>query len=173
GLLRAAVVISPPQAPTLALAFAPVFGPQLANLLVAGAGVLVLVFYVALLVPMRKRNGYRGLHEWVSGTRTVRLQWPKPRTRRTVKLRQFDLVTSRPEGMPDGLGPYKVRGAFRWSEPDRSLVGEDRSLGRPVWLWLRPAAEPPLDAGRRGVNRPTRIRWLACGTDGDWQWDAF
>src|SRR5439155_18807533 len=31
---------------------------------------------VVLLLSMRARNGYRGLHERISGTKTVRLPWP-------------------------------------------------------------------------------------------------
>ncbi len=53
------------------------------------------------------------------------------------------------------------------------MLAEDPQLNRNVWLWLRPLAEPSLDAAARDIGRATRNRWVACGTDGAWQWDAF
>src|SRR4029077_11112115 len=50
---------------------------------------------------------------------------------------------------------------------------EDASLGRRVFIWLRPASEPALDRARRDIGRRTRLRWLACGKQGDLQWDAI
>jgi hypothetical protein len=136
---------------------------------------LQLGVFVAWLVSMHRDAGYRGWHERLSGTRTVRLpwQWLRRPARRAVPTRPFELDLTRPEGLPQRLGPYRIRGALRWTATERTLVGEDESLGRTVWLWLRPAAEPPLDAARRAINRTTRIRWAGCGVSGDWQWDAF
>jgi uncharacterized RDD family membrane protein YckC len=135
----------------------PVFGMPLGILLLLG--------------PMRARNGYRGLHEWLSDTRTVRL--PRPERRRVLTGRPRELPVSQPDGMPAVLGPFVVRGAIRWDESARVLLGQDRGLGRSVWLWLRPTTDPPLSAVRRDISRPTRLRWLACGRHADWQWDAF
>jgi hypothetical protein len=134
-----------------------------------------LLVFVAWLLSMRKGTSYRGWHERLSGTRTVRLPWPRHRrpTRRAVQTRQFELDMTSPGGLPERLGPYRIRGALRWTATERTLVGDDEALGRTVWLWLRPAAEPPLDAARRGISRTTRIRWAACGVAGDCQWDAF
>jgi uncharacterized RDD family membrane protein YckC len=126
---------------------------------------------VLLLAPMRTRNGYRGMHEWLSDTRTVRL--PRPERRRVLTGRPREWSLSQPEGMPAALGPFVVRGAIRWEQSAKLLLGQDRGLGRRVWLWLRPAADPPLSAVRRDISRPTRLRWLACGRHADWQWDAF
>jgi hypothetical protein len=53
------------------------------------------------------------------------------------------------------------------------LLGQDRGLGRSVWIWLRPATDAPLSAARRNISRPTRLRWLTCGRHEDGQWDAF
>ena len=124
-----------------------------------------------LLAPMRTRNGYRGLHEWLSDTRTVRL--PRPERRRVLAGRPREWSLSQPDGMPAALGPFVVRGAIRWEDNAKVLLGQDRGLGRSVWLWLRPATDPPLSAVRRDISRPTRLRWLACGRHADWQWDAF
>ena len=125
----------------------------------------------ALLAPMRARNGYRGLHEWMSDTRVVRL--PRREKRRGLPGRALDRPLCQPDGMPEVLGPFLVRGALRWDEDAKILLGQDRSLGRAVWIWLRPAAEAPLTTARRDISRATRLRWLACGRHADEQWDAF
>ena len=49
---------------------------------------------------------------------------------------------------------------------------EDLQLGRALWRWLRPAGAAQ-DGARTDVNRATRIRWVASGTDGPWQWEAY
>ncbi len=146
-------------------------------LLVSSIGCGILAWHAiaagAILSTMRARNGYRGLHEFVSGTRTYHLRWPRPQPRRAIQVREFHLDVSRPEGLPARVGPFEVRGALRWGDRERTLVAEDAQLGRAVWLWLRPASEPPLDAARRDISRSTRVRWVACGTDGPWQYDAL
>ena len=126
---------------------------------------------VALLAPMRARNGYRGLHEWLSDTRVVRL--PRQEKRRGLPGRALDRPLSQPEGMPETLGPFLVRGALRWDDRAKILLGQDRNLGRAVWIWLRPAAAAPLSGARRDISRATRLRWLACGRHAGEQWDAF
>lgn len=122
---------------------------------------------------MRKRNGYRGLHEILSGTRTYRLHWPHTGKRRPLESSEFHLEAQQPEGLPERLGPYRIRGALRRTLHDDVLLGDDSQLGRVVWIWLRPGTEPPLTEARRNVDRTTRIRWLSCGTLADRQWDAF
>jgi hypothetical protein len=126
---------------------------------------------VLMLMPMRKRNGYRGLHEWLSDTCTVRL--PQAARRRVLVGRPREWTLLQPEGMPTTLGPFVIRGAIRWENNAKVLLGQDRGLGRSVWIWLRPASDAPLSAVRRDISRPARLRWLACGRYADWQWDAF
>jgi hypothetical protein len=122
-----------------------------------------------LVSTMRARNGYRGLHEFVSGTRVVQL--PRPRKRRTFRPPAPPLER-RPE-QPERLGPYAVQGAVRWTDREKVLLGEEPALNRPVWLWLRPADEAPLPGEREEIGRAARPRWLAAGRHQDWRWDAF
>jgi hypothetical protein len=124
-----------------------------------------------LLCTMRARNGYRGLHELVSGTRVVRLPEPPGRRRRAARDREPEI--SRADGMPERLGPYDVRGALPGAPAGTILVGQDAALGRRAWIWLRPVDSPPVSAARREVNRTARLRWLAGGREGPSQWDAF
>jgi len=66
-----------------------------------------------------------------------------------------------------------VRGAIRWDPSEQILLAEDPTLGRRVGLWLRPHTAPPLNPTRRDLHRPTRLRWLTGGLEGDQRWDAF
>ncbi len=124
-----------------------------------------------LLCTMRQRNGYRGLHEFLSGTRVVQL--PTRETRRQVKAEKFGEGLLRPAGLPERIGGYAIRGAFRWGPEIKLLLGDDAGLQRQVVICLRPATEPPLASVRREQTRPTRLRWLASGQHEDQQWDAF
>jgi hypothetical protein len=133
-------------------------------------------FYLGLglmVCTMRKRNGYRGLHEFLSGTRTYLLRWPKTRKRRSLSIRTLHLETTKPDGLPEKLGPYRIRGALRWTAHDQTLVAQDPQLGRTVWLWVRAATEPSLNEAWHTISRATRPRWLASATEGDRRWDAF
>jgi hypothetical protein len=147
------------------------------------AGVLVLIS------PMRVRNGYRGLHELLSGTRVVRLPWPKKpevlvsrRPERYRALTSDSALPDRPAQPGRMIGPFHVRATLRKDGSDELLIAEDPILGRKVLLSCRPRQDPsraarneagPLDAARRNLHRPTRLRWLSAGQQDDQSWDAF
>jgi hypothetical protein len=134
------------------------------------------MFYLTLgllVCTMRKRNSYRGLHEFLSGTRTYRLRWTQVRKRCALETPEFHLDVEYTAGLPEQVGPYLIRGALRLTLQDQTLLGYDAQLSRAVWIWMRPASEPALDEARRAVNRMAQIRWLSCGTLANWQWDAF
>jgi hypothetical protein len=140
-------------------------------LLVTGGQLFVQVAGVVLIVStMRARNGYRCLHDVLSGTRVVRL--PEPEGRRAVPARRLDEGLS-PAESGGRVGGFAVRGALWRADGSEVLLGEDPALGRQVVLWLRPPAAPPLDAARRDLSRAGRLRWLAGGRQGDRPWDAF
>jgi hypothetical protein len=127
--------------------------------------------------PMRARNGYRGLHDWVSGTRVVQLPpeeslgWARFLPSRHGKA--LDERIFQPAEMPDRVGAYVVRGALEWTDESKLLLGEDPMLERRVLIHLRPASEPALPPLRRDLARSTRLRWLAEGTQNGLRWDAF
>lgn len=127
-----------------------------------------------LFVSARARNGYRGLHEIVSGTAVVRI--PASYRRRARGAREpadVALHLSRPDGLPAAVGPYRVRGALGWEPGRRLLLGEDQGLGRAVWITMRPAGAASTSDARRAVGRVARPRWLGAGEDGGWSWEAF
>jgi tRNA A-37 threonylcarbamoyl transferase component Bud32 len=148
----------PPLAFGLLSGFAPLIGWVAGTALIAST--------------MRRRNGYRALHDVLSGTVVIRL--PERRQPRLLSTAVYQPPpTPMPPDVPPRLGAFTVRGlvcaAGRW----RLLLGEDGALNRRVWLWLRPAEEGELSAPRREVSRTTRPRWLAGGRTGDDRWDAF
>jgi eukaryotic-like serine/threonine-protein kinase len=122
----------------------------------------------------RARNGYRGLHELVSGTRTVRLS--QRQAGRLIVTDSTDETSpeagTRPQESPAQLGPFRITGVVRTGEEGRLLRGEDVGLGRQVWLCVR-SAGTELPAARREVARSTRLRWLATGEKDGQRWDAF
>jgi hypothetical protein len=126
---------------------------------------------VLLVETMRARNGYRGLHDFASGTRVVRL--PPRAQHRGIPSRPLDQQLSRPEELPDRVGNFAIRGALRWNEGAKLLLGEDEALGRVVLVWLHSGADTPPGPARRELARPSRLRWLAGGQHGELSWDAF
>ncbi len=138
-------------------------------LLGAGGGVLSLALRFS---TMRARNGYRGLHEFLSDTRVVQLPTsPRPRRpgREVTSCRRP--AAPPPDGVPHQLGGFAVRGVLCRDGDEMLLLGEDAALGRQAWLWWRPAAALP--AARREQARGGRLRWLSAGTERDHCWDAF
>lgn len=131
---------------------------------------------------MRPRNHYRGVHELLSGTRVTLVARATQRQSLSGSggwLLSFlggrRLKPGMPHGsvLPESIAGFTIRGALKWTERDKVLLGEDASLGRRVFIWLRPGNAAPLDAARRDIGRRTRLRWLASGRQGDWQWDAI
>jgi hypothetical protein len=152
-------------------------GPILTRVLV-GLAVVVLLPFVSsgvglalLAVTMRRRSGYRGIHEWISGTEVIRL--PVPRPRFVVPDHSSPPPRPLPSGVPKRVGAFVVRALLREGEEGMVLAGEDAVLGRPVWLWLRPQGQLGPNPARRDLARAGRPRWLAGGSQDDWDWDAY
>jgi hypothetical protein len=131
-------------------------------------------------LSVRRSAIHQGLHEVASNTRVVQLA--RPQQRETLLqgggwllsfLQSRRLNQGMPGSLPDRLAGFAVRGALKWTAGDKVLLGEDASLGRRVFIWLRPNSEPSLERTRRDIGRRTRLRWLASGKQGDLQWDAI
>lgn len=139
-----------------------------------------LVGALLMSVPMRARNGFRGLHEWATGTRVVRLPGSRrrrvPRGRRPPARWALERAAPAPAGaagLLKGVGPFRVAGAVIWDGRRRILLGEDPSLSRTVWLVLRPKGSPSPSPTRRDLGRHARPRWLSGGEQSDFRWDAY
>ncbi len=112
-------------------------------LLAFGIG-LLLVFSTA-----RVRNGYRGVHEWASGTCVIALGWPvRDSVLKRLTTGQTLQLTGPTDNLPQQAGPYAIRGAIAWNGRVGTLLAEDTSLGRSVWIDVRSASQP-LEPARR------------------------
>ncbi|WP_435010886.1 protein kinase domain-containing protein [Tundrisphaera lichenicola] len=125
--------------------------------------------------PFWTKKRSQGLHDLIAGTRVVEL--PRAERRRSAEARRAigrdrGSVT-RPIGVMKSVGPYKVRGAVRWEADRRVVAGEDSSLGREVWIVLRPKGSAAPEWVRREVTRATRPRWLDGGEQSEGRWDAY
>jgi uncharacterized RDD family membrane protein YckC len=124
------------------------------------------LFVLLCTTSMRARNGYRGWHEFLSGTRVVRL-------RTNVSSRRGQLPVVLPVAAANKerrFGPFQVVGDFGSSGDLTVLQGRDEVLGRAVWIYRGPRA---VGDARRNVVRPTRPHWLQGGEQGNDRWDAF
>jgi hypothetical protein len=126
-----------------------------------------------LLSTMRQRNGYRGPHEFLSGTRVVRLPTAGANDLLAGRSPRVPLSSARPAEIPERLGPFTVQGVLHATPDQTVLIGTDPALGRTVWLELRPLHAPGLPPARSDLHRPARLRWLGGGIHEPWQWDAF
>jgi uncharacterized RDD family membrane protein YckC len=141
-----------------------------------------LIGIVVLASTMRARNGYLGLHERISGTHVIRPVRPRQQEHvpyfggwlmSFLRSRSLNRGLVPSSALPQRIAGFAIRCALKWTPVDKVLLGEDASLGRRVFLWLRPGTEPALPAVRRDVGRRTRLRWLGCGKQGEFQWDAL
>jgi hypothetical protein len=147
--------------------------PQWSVLLaVRGMGPLLAAtsFIVGLLLLFRQLwqspDGWRGVHDFVSGCRVI--QRSRPGYRLRLVSRQPDplaRIQPSPTPLPAFVGGFGVTGKL-CDLPDGGEVwiGEDQSLGRRMLIrLLPPGREDPIE-GEVPVTRPTRLRVVGHGT---------
>jgi hypothetical protein len=128
---------------------------------------------VAMVAPMSRQNGFRGLHELLSGTRVLYLPQPtvgqKPIALPSGGGAHLCELPYRSPGTPDDgremrvpadrrptqdlldcaanvpacVGPYEIRGILGWDAPGQILLGWDPTLGRDVVIWVRAIGVAP------------------------------
>jgi len=130
---------------------------------------LPLVVSMGLALSMRSTNGFRGLHEFASGTRVVPIPEESLAGRTSVPI----VAAHQSDDIPDTLGPYTVRGALGYSGGNRVLLGRDDTLDRAIWLFCRHDDTATPSTARTEVARPTRLRWLQSGSTDATSWDAY
>jgi serine/threonine protein kinase len=134
-----------------------------------------LIGLLILVVPMRKANDFRGLHETLSGTCVLRLPLvPRPLTLVGRHGDRLLAVPPRPPEFPEVVGPYTVGHAIRAGD-QWVAVGDDQVLGRRVLLRLYPSRDGP--AVRSSGGRPGRLwplgRGAASIADTPHLWEAY
>src|SRR5262249_20940151 len=63
-----------------------------------------------LMSTMRRKNGFRMLHDFASDTRVVRLPWPE--RRRSLGCTTTRPIYSHADGLPGNLGRFEIAGAI-------------------------------------------------------------
>ena len=111
-----------------------------------------------MLSTMRRRNGWRGLYEFGSGTRVVQTSLPFSRTRLAAPPPESSLEN--PVDVPARLGDYAIEGVVAATHGGRVLKGRDETLERSVWIYVTDEARALVDEARRSAARPSRLRWL-------------
>jgi uncharacterized RDD family membrane protein YckC len=138
------------------------------------------------LVSMRRSNGYRGLHEFASGTRVVSVRRARrgdyvsipeimPATMLTTRKAADETIAPEEAAPPQApeFGPFRAVGLLGKSEQAMVWQGKDRALERSAWVYVQPDERPRFAESRFQVARATRPHWLEGGTAAGARWDAF
>ena len=114
---------------------------------------------LALIATMRRKSGFRGPHEWLSGTRVVQVdQAPYRPASPPIALADGFAPRARIDD-PGGLSrssssvPTYPRDG-RQNEDGKVLLGQDSSLDRPVWIVFRDEHTPPPPSPRAKLESP-------------------
>jgi hypothetical protein len=159
------------------------FGPAAGGVI---GGFIFLTSAAALLAQVRKRWGYRGVHDLASECHVTQKPLPARKLRLPVKHATplSTLLPAPTEPLPEMLAGYAVRGRIAVDPAGEQVwVGEDRALARMVLIWLKPVLTPAKpETESEGVPlpeapRPTRLRRLGGGSlkwsSTEFTWTAF
>jgi hypothetical protein len=141
-------------------------------------GFTLIVSALALLVQLRKRWHFRGVHDFASGCHVTQKPLPSRKLRLPIKhpTPMAAVLPAPTEPLPAALGGYAVCGRISVETSGEQVwVGEDKALARAVLIWLKPVSLGALPVTE--AARPTRLRRLGSGTL-DWagtefEWIAF
>ncbi len=124
---------------------------------------------LALFVSARRRNGYAGLHDLLTGTRVVRpVRRARPRAVAQHAL-EFEPI---PAGAPR-IGPYAVLGPIPEASGPEWAIGFDERLHRRVWI-RQSGPETPLPLPViQNLGRPGRLRWVNGRRSAEENYDAY
>ncbi len=180
GLLRALVFYAITELPAdvFGALQPPAHGRGIAVAVWAYDHVIRVLSLVAVTTTMRRKSGFRGPHEWLSGTRVVRvIPWrrlrPTSRLQTLASSRVAAESTATIEKPIDRIGPYVVQRAIRWDPGLKILLGQDSTLERPVWIVLHEGPGEPPSPARSSLSRESRPRWICGGESPEGRWDAF
>lgn len=142
----------------------------------ASEGTLALVSLANLLpllafVSARRSNGWRGLHELASCTRTIRIRQPFASAARATPPPETPIASY--PGMPERVGDYAILGAIERTPWGILLKARDEALERKVWMLQLEPGRAPLPEARRQLHRMGRVRWLAALESGGRWYEVF
>ena len=130
--------------------------------------VVQIVVQALLFVTARRANGFAGIHEWATRTRTV--------LKSAVGVHGPVQSAPSPIEVPAGrrwVGPYRIVDTSSSQPNCGAALGYDDRLRRTVWLRFPGVDADPVPHVRRILRRPTRPRWLAGQRTSGLAWDAY
>ena len=127
-----------------------------------------LFFHGLFLLTARRRNGWRLLHDVLTGTRVVR---PQASTAHRRSETRAVAAAPRMTGDERRIGSYVVLGASQ--DAGSVLHGWDEGMRRAVWIVPRSVGSAEIASARRTLSRLTRLRWVGGRRSGEEAWDAF
>ena len=164
--------------PPLFLLICTVLGLPKLGWWLSGLGWLVTI--LLLLMQIRRTAlGYRGLHDFASGTRTVAQALPTRSSafvsRQPAPL-EHTITSSTP--LPKTVGMFDVRGKLCDVDDGGEIwLGEDSSLGRRVLVRLEPPGTGDDSLYDEPIVRPSRLRAVGHGlirwNNADRAWVAY
>jgi hypothetical protein len=133
-----------------------------------GSTLMAIAGCLVFAATMRPQNGYRGLHDWATSTRVVRLLGRSNMSEVGIPRAAVAPASSEPRT----FGPFRETGTIARADADELIEGRDDQLNRTVWIWIRQHGQA-LPAERIQLSRPARLRWLQGGTRDGFRWDVF
>ena len=125
--------------------------------------------FFLILVTMRGRNGYAGLHELLSGSRVVGVAGHD----RTLVPGTERGGIDRRDKRPGRFGPYRYVADLTETDDGLLVLASDDVLKRRIWIHtFRDPARALAGAGKAS-QRPGQLRWLAGSRVAGECWDAF
>lgn len=120
-----------------------------------GLAALYSLIPLSMMLSARKSNGWRFLHEFASGTRTIQVSSPFPRFSR--ELQQVSRQPKPIEGERGILGLYRLHGLLAHTNRGEVYEAEDAVLSRRVWILV---TADPLNF-QRTARSARRLHWLS------------
>ncbi len=114
----------------------------------------------------RRRNGWTGMHDVISGTRVV----ARPSMTRHTRIAQQPAVAAMPMSARR-YGPFIAEAGEHG--PGAIVRAFDPVLRRQVWIQIAAPSAPPISAARRDLARNGRLHWLAGRRSHEENWDAY
>jgi uncharacterized RDD family membrane protein YckC len=133
-----------------------------------GPPALTYVLLLLLFITARRRNGFAGLHDLLTGARVTEL----PAREWRPKL----MVAGEPAPQANGslsVGPFQVLDSLGCNSRGEILLGFDIRLLRKVWILKQPPSAAPVPARLRDLSRKGRLHWLAGRRSTTESWDAY
>ncbi|MEE9394160.1 MAG: protein kinase [Planctomycetota bacterium] len=120
---------------------------------------------LALFIPARRKSGWRGLHEFVSKSRTVQVP---SRIGRLLKGRKALSMHRRDQTeLPAGPEGYEVTARVAFTEAGELFLAREEKLHRQVWLHLRTNGKARRSGDERANDEAYRLHWLSGGDNFD------